>query len=108
MISLKLWELFDLAIPLLVLLTAQTVFMLLFARFIVFNALGKDYDAAVMSAGFCGFGLGATPNAMANMKAVCAKYGYSFRAFMIVPIVGCFFADMINSVVITTFINLIR
>lgn len=108
MISLKLWELLDLAIPLLVLLTAQTVFMLLFARFIVFNALGKDYDAAVMSAGFCGFGLGATPNAMANMKAVCAKYGYSFRAFMIVPIVGCFFADMINSIVITAFINLIR
>lgn len=107
MITLKIWELFSLAIPLLILLLVQTVFMIFFARFIVYPCLGKDYDAAVMCAGFCGFGMGATPNAMANMKAICNKYGYSFRAFMIIPIVGAFFSDFINSTIITIFINLI-
>ena len=107
MISLRLWELAELALPLLVLLTAQLVLMILFAKFVVFPVMGKDYDAAVMTAGFCGFGMGATPNAMANIWAVCMKYRYSAKAFLIIPIVGSMFADFINSMLITFFINVL-
>ncbi len=105
MITMKLYELFSLALPLAVLLLIQTLLMAIYSRYAVFNLLGADYDAAVIAAGFCGFGMGATPNAMANMQAVCAKYRPSFKAFMLIPIVGSVFADFINSTVITLFLN---
>ena len=105
MITLKLWQLDTLALPLFILLAGQTVLMFVFARFIVFKLMGSDYDAAVLAAGTCGFGMGATPNAMANMQAVTEKYLPSVKAFLIVPIVGSMFADFLNSLTITFFIN---
>lgn len=105
MISLKLWELQSLALPLILILFCQMVFIALFAYFIAFRLLGKDYDAAVLVAGICGFGLGATPNAMANMSAVCYKYHYTVKPFLIVPIVGGMFNDIINAGIITMFLN---
>ena len=97
MISLKLWELQSLALPLIVILASQVVMMALFAYLVAFPLLGRDYDAAVLCAGMCGFGLGATPNAMANMSAVCYKYHYTVKPFLIVPIIGAMFADLINN-----------
>ena len=105
MITLKLWQLAELALPLLVLLAGQTVLMFVFARYIVFNVMGRDYDAAVLSSGVCGFGMGATPNAMANMQALCDRYEPSVKAYLLIPLVGSLFADFINSLVITVFIN---
>ena len=105
MITLKLWQLAALALPLVVLLTGQVLLMFLFARFVVFNIMGRDYDAAVLAAGTCGFGMGATPNAMANMQAICDKYEPSVKAYLLIPLVGSLFADFINSLTITFFIN---
>lgn len=105
MISLKLWELQSLALPLIMILVAQVVMMVAFTYFVAFPVLGKDYDAAVLVAGICGFGLGATPNAMANMSAVCYKYHYSVKPFLIVPIIGAMFVDIINTGIITLFLN---
>ena len=105
MISLKLWELQSLALPLIVILVSQVVMMALFAYMVAFPLLGRDYDAAVLCAGMCGFGLGATPNAMANMSAVCYKYRYTVKPFLIVPIIGAMFADLINTGMITLFLN---
>lgn len=107
MITLKLWQLAELALPLVVLLLGQTVLMFIFAYFIVFNVLGHDYDAAILSAGSCGFGMGATPNAMANMQVLTSKFAPSVKAYILVPIVGSMFADFINSLTITFFINFI-
>ena len=107
MISLKLWELQSLALPLIVILVTQIAMMDFFAYFIAFPLLGRDYDAAVLCAGICGFGLGATPNAMANMSAVCYKYRYAVKPFLIVPIIGAMFADMINTGIITLFLNIL-
>ncbi|MBR3499179.1 MAG: sodium/glutamate symporter [Selenomonadaceae bacterium] len=107
MITLKLWQLAELALPLVVLLVGQTTLMFLFAYFIIFNVLGRDYDAAILSAGSCGFGMGATPNAMANMQVLTAKFAPSVKAYILVPIVGSMFADFINSLTITFFINFI-
>jgi ESS family glutamate:Na+ symporter len=107
MISLKLWELQSLALPLIVILVSQVVLMALFVYFVAFPLLGRDYDAAVLCSGICGFGLGATPNAMANMSAVCYKYRYTVRPFLIVPIIGAMFADLINTALITLFLNII-
>ena len=107
MISLKLWELHTLALPLVVILVSQVLMMALFAYWVAFPLLGRDYDAAVLCAGLCGFGLGATPNAMANMSAVCYKYRYSVKPFLIVPIIGAMFADLINTAIITLFLNVI-
>ncbi len=107
MVTLKLWQLASLALPLVLLLLAQTVLMFLFAYFVVYNIMGRNYDAAVLSAGTCGFGMGATPNAMANMQALTDKFAPSVKAYILVPIVGSMFADFINSIVITFFINLI-
>ena len=107
MISLKLWELQSLALPLIVILVSQVLMMALFAYFAAFPLLGRDYDAAVLCAGMCGFGLGATPNAMANMSAVCYKYRYTVKPFLIVPIIGAMFADLINTGMITLFLNLL-
>ena len=106
MISLKLWELQSLALPLIVILVSQVLMMALFAYFAAVPLLGRDYDAAVLCAGMCGFGLGATPNAMANMSAVCYKYHYTVKPFLIVPIIGAMFADLINTGMITLFLNL--
>ena len=107
MISLKLWELQSLALPLIVILVAQVAMMDFFVYFVAFRLLGRSYDAAVLCAGICGFGLGATPNAMANMSAVCYKYRYTVKPFLIVPIIGAMFADLINTGIITLFLNLI-
>ena len=107
MITLKLWQLADLALPLVLLLAGQAVLMFLFAYFVVYNIMGRDYDAAVIAAGTCGFGMGATPNAMANMQAICDKYAPSVKAYLIIPIVGSLFADFLNSLTITFFINLL-
>ena len=107
MISLKLWELQSLALPLIVILVSQVVLMALFAYMVAFPLLGRDYDAAVLCAGICGFGLGATPNAMANMSAVCYKYRYTVKPFLIVPIIGAMFADLINTGIITLFLNIL-
>ena len=107
MISLKLWELQSLALPLIVILISQVLMMALFAYFVAFPLLGRDYDAAVLCAGMCGFGLGATPNAMANMSAVCYKYRYTVKPFLIVPIIGAMFADLINTGIITLFLNIL-
>ena len=107
MISLKLWELQNLALPLIVILVSQVAMMDFFAYFVAFPLLGRDYDAAVLCAGMCGFGLGATPNAMANMSAVCYKYRYTVKPFLIVPIIGAMFADLINTGIITLFLNLV-
>jgi ESS family glutamate:Na+ symporter len=107
MISLRLWELQSLALPLIVILASQVLMMALFARFVAFPLLGRDYDAAVLCAGMCGFGLGATPNAMANMSAVCYKYRYTVKPFLIVPIIGAMFADLVNTGMITLFLNLL-
>lgn len=107
MITLKLWQLAELALPLLILLAGQTLLMFVFANFIVFRVMGHDYDAAVISSGVCGFGMGATPNAMANMQALCEKYAPSVKAYLLIPLVGSLFADFINSLVTTFFINFI-
>ena len=107
MISLKLWELQSLALPLIIILVCQVLLMILFAYFVAFPILGHDYDAAVLCAGMCGFGLGATPNAMANMSAVCYKYRYTVKPFLIVPIIGAMFADLINTGIITLFLNIL-
>jgi ESS family glutamate:Na+ symporter len=105
LMSLKLWELLDLAIPMLVILTVQVAMMAAFAYFVVFRLMGRDYDAAVMAGGHCGFGLGATPNAVANMEAIVERYGPAPRAFLVVPMVGAFFIDFTNALIITGFIN---
>ena len=107
MATLKLWELASLVLPLCVILLAQMAFIALYSRFVAFNVLGKDYDAAVLVSGLCGFGLGATPNAMANMSAVCFKYRYATIPFIIVPIIGAMFSDLINTGIITVFLNLL-
>lgn len=107
MITLKLWQLADLALPLVILLAGQVALMFLFSYIVVFNVMGRNYDAAVLVAGTCGFGMGATPNAMANMQAICEKYGPSVKAYLIIPIVGSLFADFLNSLTITFFINLL-
>ena len=107
MISLRLWELQSLALPLIVILAFQVLMMALFVYWVAFPLLGRNYDAAVLCAGMCGFGLGATPNAMANMSAVCYKYRYTVKPFLIVPIIGAMFADLINTGMITLFLNIL-
>lgn len=108
MASLRLWELASLALPLTLILLAQVAFMALYGTFVAFPLLGRNYDSAVLVSGLCGFGLGATPNAMANMSAVCYKYRYAVNPFIIVPIIGAMFVDLINTGVVTLFLNLIH
>lgn len=100
LLSLKLWQLVDLAGPLVIILAAQTLTMALYAAFVTFKVMGKNYDAAVLAAGHCGFGMGATPTAVANMQAITNMYGPSHKAFLIVPLCGAFFVDLINATVI--------
>jgi glutamate:Na+ symporter, ESS family len=105
LMSLRLWELLDLALPMLIILAAQIALMASFAYFITFRVMGRDYDAAVMAGGHCGFGMGATPNAVANMESLVEKFGAAPRAFLVVPMVGAFFIDFTNSLIITIFIS---
>lgn len=107
LLSLKLWQLVDLAGPLVIILTAQTVVMALFAIFVTFRIMGSNYDAAVLAAGHCGFGMGATPTAVANMQSITSMYGPSHKAFLIVPLVGAFFIDLINAFVIQSFLAML-
>lgn len=103
--SLRLWELAELAVPMVVMLLAQTVLMAIFAYFVTFNVMGRDFNAAVIAGGHCGFGMGATPNAIANMQAITGRFGPSPVAFFILPLVGSLFIDFFNAAIITTFMN---
>jgi ESS family glutamate:Na+ symporter len=105
LMSLQLWTVFSLAGPILMILTAQVLLAMLFSIFVIFRFMGADYEAAVMSAGFAGISLGATPTAMANMTAVTKKYGAAHRAFIIVPLVSGFFVDIANALVISQFLR---
>ncbi len=105
LMDIKLWELSGLAGPMLIILLVQTVVMILYGYFVTFRVMGKDYDAAILTAGHCGFGLGATPTAVANMQSVTEKFGPSHKAFLIVPLVGAFFVDLVNLGVITSFVE---
>ena len=107
LMTLKLWQLIDLALPMICILAIETVAMFLVARFVIYNVMGRDYDAAVLVAGFCGFGMGATPNAMANMQAITEKFGPSPKAFLVVPIVGGMFVDFTNAFILTVFLNVV-
>lgn len=107
LMSVALWQLAEVAGPMIVMLVAQTVLMFFFARFVVYNIMGHDYEAAVMTAAFCGFGMGATPNAMANMQAVTKRYGPAPQAYFIVPLVGSLFIDFFNGLIITGFLNVL-
>ena len=108
LMSMKLWELAEVAGPLLVILLAQTVLMFAYGYFVTFRVMGRDYDAAVIAAGHCGFGMGATPNAMANMQAFTAVNGPSVKAFFVIPLVGSLFIDFFNAVIITGFMNYLK
>jgi ESS family glutamate:Na+ symporter len=106
--TMKLWELADLALPLIVLLFAQVILVFLFVRYITFNIMGRDYDSAMMVAGHVGFSMGATPVSMANMKSVSDKYAYSKLAFFVVPIIGGLFSNFTNAAIITFFMNMVK
>ena len=106
LMNIKLWELAELAVPMLILLVGQTALMWLFASFVTFRVMGRDYDAAVLTAGHCGFGMGATPNGMANMDSVVTKFKESKLAFFILPIIGGMFIDFANIVNILVFLNI--
>jgi ESS family glutamate:Na+ symporter len=108
LMALKLWELAGLALPLLAILVAQVLVVVLFALTVSFRVMGRDYESAVMSSGFIGFVLGTTANAVANMRALVARYGAAPRAFLVVPLVGAFFIDFTNAVIITVFVNWLK
>jgi ESS family glutamate:Na+ symporter len=105
LMSLKLWELLNLALPMLIIVTVQVAIVAVFAWWVTFRVMGRDYDAAVMASGHCGFGLGATPNAVANMESLVERFGAAPRAFLVVPMVGAFFIDFTNALIITAYIN---
>jgi ESS family glutamate:Na+ symporter len=107
LMSLKLWNIFDLAIPFLIILAVQSVVLGVFAYFVTFKVMGSNYDAAVISGGHCGFGLGATPTAVMNMGSLVNRYGPSPQAFMVVPIVGAFFIDIVNLIILQGYISFI-
>lgn len=106
LLSLKLWELAGLAGPVLIILAVQTVVMVLYSTFVTFKVMGANYDATVLAAGHCGFGMGATPTAIANMQVITDKYGPSHKAFLIVPMVGAFFIDIINLFILQGFLSI--
>ncbi|AVO41702.1 sodium/glutamate symporter [Simplicispira suum] len=106
LLSLRLWELTELALPVMVILLAQVGVMMLYASFVTFKVMGANYDAAVLAGGHCGFGMGATPTAIANMQAITDRYGPSYKAFLIVPMVGAFFVDLVNAAVLQFFTQL--
>ena len=106
LMSIQLTEIYQLALPLIIIVLAQVAFIVLFSVFVVFRGLGKNYDAAVMIGGFIGHGLGATPNAMANLDVITKKYGASPKSYLVVPIVGAFLIDLLGVPIVTTFINI--
>ena len=108
LLDLKLWQLTALALPVTIILLVQVVVMALYATFITYTLMGRDYDAAVLAAGHCGFGLGATPTAVANMQSVTERFGPSHKAFLIVPMVGAFLVDLINAGLLQTFVKAIH
>ena len=108
LMSLQLWTLIDLAGPIIILLFCQVAVIALFVILVVFRLMGSDYDAAVMSSGYAGLGLGATPTAIANMTAVTKKFGASHKAFIVVPLVGAFFVDISNALIIKFLLDLIQ
>ncbi len=108
LMDLKLWTLADVALPLIVILLVQVVVVVIAAITISFFLMGRDYDSAVMSSGFIGFVLGTTANAVANMRSLVARFGPAPRAFLVVPLVGAFFIDFTNAIIITFFVNLLR
>lgn len=108
LMNFKLWELKELALPLIIMLIGQTILMGVFAYFITFTLTGKDYDAAIMTGGHCGCEFGTTPKALANMEALTEKYLPSPKAFFVIPIVGALFIDFFNAAIITFFINLLK
>ncbi len=108
LMSLRLWELLDLAGPMVAILVVQVAMMAAFAYWITYRVMGRDFDAAVMAGGHCGFGMGATPNAVANMEALVERFGAAPRAFLVLPMVGAFFIDFTNAVILTAFINFVR
>ena len=108
LMDLKLWQLAGQALPLFVILAAQVLVIALFAVTASFRLMGRDYDSAVMASGFIGFALGTTANAVANMRALVTKYGPAPRAFLVVPLVGAFFIDFANAIIITFFVNWLR
>lgn len=107
LMSVALWQLASVAVAMIAMLAAQTILMYFYARFVVYNIMGRDYEAAVMTAAFCGFGMGATPNAMANMQAVTKRYGLAPQAYFVVPLVGSLFIDFFNGLIITGFLNIL-
>jgi glutamate:Na+ symporter, ESS family len=108
LMTLKLWEIANLALPMLAILAAQVALIALICFWPIFPMMGKDYESAVMSGGFCGFMLGTTANAMANMRSLVERYGPAPRAFLVVPMVGAFFIDFTNAVLITVFVNFLK
>lgn len=108
LMTFKLWELKELALPLVIMLIGQTILMGAFAYFVTFNITGRDYDAAIMTGGHCGCGFGTTPKALANMEALTERYLPSPKAFFVIPIVGSLFIDFFNAAIITFFINLVK
>lgn len=108
LMSLKLWNIFDLAIPFLLILAVQSLVLALFTYYVTFRVMGRNYDAAVMAGGHCGFGLGATPTAVMNMGSIVNRFGPSPQAFMVVPIVGAFFIDIVNLLILQGFISFIK
>lgn len=108
LMGLRLWELFDLALPLIVMLFAQTLLVGFFAYTITYRTMGRNYEAAVFASATCGFGMGATPNAIANMDELTNRYGFVHTPYFVVPIVGCLFIDFVNSAIITIFINFFK
>ena len=107
LMGLKLWQLFDLALPLIVMLLAQVILVGCFAYIITYRVMGKNYEAVVFASATCGFGMGATPNAIANMDELTNRYGFVHTPYFVVPIIGCLFIDFVNSAIITMFINFI-
>ncbi|RAH28047.1 sodium/glutamate symporter, partial [Vibrio vulnificus] len=104
LMSLKLWNIFDLALPFLFILSIQSLVMVLFSYFVTFKVMGRNYDSAVIASGHCGFGLGATPTAVMNMGSIVNRFGPSPQAFLVVPIVGAFFIDLVNMLILQGFI----
>ena len=108
LLNLQLWQLTDLAGKVTIILLIQTVVMILYATYVTYVFMGRDYDATVLAAGHCGFGLGATPTAVANMQSITERFGPSHKAFLIVPLVGAFFVDIINALILAGFVNFLK
>jgi ESS family glutamate:Na+ symporter len=107
LMSLRLWELASVALPMFVILALQALGVALFTSLVTFRVMGANYEAAALVAGQCGFGLGATPTAIANLQAICARYGAAPQAFILVPVVGAFLIDIANAIVISGFVFII-